>query len=164
MRSIQLKSTAFFRRSTASMDGQGGLSSSYGCFRCGPISDRVLGVSRLHDDKRMKEMKQCNWCCAPRGEQRIRREANRVLTVHTAHNPAAAKVSRARALPRGACENLICAQSNDKLIDLVFEGLAERCRQKVASCLREFHHEGQPRGGTASSNIRSGRNLIWRHT
>ena len=40
---------------------------------------------------------------------------------------------------RGPCrENLICAQSNDNLIDLVFEGLTGGCSQKVAGCWREF--------------------------
>ena len=149
MRSIQLRSTGFLRRSTAPMDGQGVLSLSHSCTRCGSIEDSAMRVSRHHDDKRKKEMKQCNWRCAPRGGQCIRREANRALTVHTAHNPAAAKVPRARAPPRGACENLICAQSNDNLIDLVFEGLAERCRQKVTGCLRYFiikgNHEAEQR-------------------
>ena len=103
-----------------------------------PIEDSVSWVSRRLCDKGKKDRKQCNWCCAPSGYQCIRREANRVFTIHTVHNPASAKVSRARAPPRGTCEILIRAQSNGNLIDVVYEGLVERSRQKVTGCLREL--------------------------
>ena len=106
--SIHLKSTDIIRPIAAPVDGQCG----NGCARSRPIEDSVSWVSRRLCDKDKKDRMQCNWFCAPSGGQRIRREANRVLTVHTVHNPATAKVSRARAPPRGTRENLICAQSN----------------------------------------------------
>ena len=136
--SIHLKSTDIIRPIAAPVDGQCGTTLSYGCARPRPIEDSVSWVSRRLCDKGKKDRKQCNWCCAPSGGQCIRREANRVLTIHTVHNPATAKVSRARAPPRGTCEILIRAQSNGNLIAVVYEGLVELCRQKVTGCLREF--------------------------
>ena len=69
-----------------------------------------------------------------------------MLTVHTVHNPATAKVSRARAPPRGTCEILICAQSNDILIDVGLRRLG-RVVQAEGHRLREgVGNEGQPRG------------------
>ena len=35
-------------------------------------------------------------------------------------------------------KNLMCAKSDDNLIDVVSEGLAELCRQKVTGCVREL--------------------------
>ena len=127
MRSIQLESTGFLRRSTAPMDGQGGLRFSYGPIEA-KVGSSAAGVVH-HAVANAFGVKQtvcsrCSWCSRCKGFQ----------------GPCA---------PRGACENLICAQS--------FKGVAERCRQEVAGFLREFimkdNHEALNISGLQGNSV-----------
>ena len=99
---IMLNSTDYFRRITAPVGGQGGVTVSYLCPNCNSflLEDYVWWVSAGKTTK---------WWCAICGAEYDWKQPNRFLVVQTGESVEQAKVVKAHAVPQGLCANLISA-------------------------------------------------------
>ena len=106
---ILRKSTDFFRRIIAPVDGMGRVTLSHICPHCSRflLYDYVWWVSTGHGESNSGKKKQCNWWCAACGGQYEWRAPNRVRVVQLGVNANEAKVFKAHAAPLGLCDNLI---------------------------------------------------------
>ena len=138
---IMQKSTDFLRRIIVPVHLQEGVTLSCVCRPCHRTSseDHTRWVSTEQGDSSKKGEKQCKWWCAACGGQNKWKDLNSVLVIQDSTDPNVAKVFRARAPPRGACENLVYAfmlmadiqGGGDSLVDMIFEGLQEQSRLKT---------------------------------